>query len=134
MNIDHGLIHKDPSFLSKKPNFKTYTPTIINPNDGGPNYLTMTMQLLLKVDTKLKLNLIDNEGHSMISEYGESNTKETHFMLVESITDRYELNWRVLKKVFNRFRNPSLQFEPWVLVDFDNCLNGNPIVPEEETN
>jgi hypothetical protein len=125
------MIYKESSFLSKKPNFKTYTPTNINPTDGGPEYMPMTMQLLLKIETNLKLNLIDNDGHSMISEYGESGSKETHFMLVESITDRYELNWKVIKKVFNRFRNPSLQFEDWVLVDFDNCLKGNPIVVEE---
>ena len=130
MNKDFGLIHKDPSFLSKKPNFKTYTPTVINPNEGGPTYLPMTMQLSLKIETKLKLNLIDNDGNSMISK-NDIDTKETHFMVVESITDRYELNWRVLKKVFERFRNPSLNFEEWVLVDFDNNLKGNPIITEE---
>ena len=90
----------------------------------------MTMQLSLKIETKLKLNLIDNDGNSMISK-NDIDTKETHFMVVESITDRYELNWRVLKKVFDRFRNPSLNFEEWVLVDFDNNLKGNPIVTEE---
>lgn len=131
MNKDFGIIAKESSFLGSKPNFKTYTPTIINPNDGGPDYMPMTMQLLLKIESKIKLNLIDNDGKSMISEYGESDTKETHFMLVESITDRYELNWRVIKKVFNKFRSPSLKFEEWVLVDFDNCLKGNPLTEEE---
>ena len=61
----------------------------------------------------------------------DEDSKEIHFMLLESVTDRYELNWRVLKKVFNKFRKPDLAFEDWVLVDFDNCLKGNPIVDEE---
>ena len=88
----------------------------------------MNMQILLKVETKLKLNLIDHNGDSMILD---ADSKETHFMLLESTTDRYELSWRVLKKVFNKFRKPSLEFEPWVLVDFDNCLKGNPLIDDE---
>lgn len=118
------MMHKD-SYFTRKPNFKTFTPT--NVDAKAPDYLPMTMQLLLKVESKLKLNLIDNDGNSMISD---PDSKETHFMLVESVTDRYELNWKVIKKVFSKFRNPSLQFEEWVLVDFDNCLKGNPIVDE----
>jgi hypothetical protein len=118
---------KESSF-TKKPNFKTYQPTNAGPD--GPNYMPMNMQLLVRVDSQVKLNLIDSDGNSMISQYGENSSKESHFMLLESITDRYELNWRVIYKVFNKFRNPSLTFEEWVLVDFDNCLKGNPITDE----
>lgn len=109
-----------------KPNFTSYTPTNTDYPDI-PDYLPMTMQILLRVDSKVKLNLIDHEGQSMIQD---AESKESHFMLLESVTDRYELNWRVIKKVFNKFRKPKLEFEDWVLVDFDNCLKGNPIVDQ----
>ena len=126
LNRDLGVVHKTSSFMNK-PNFKSFTPTNTDFPDI-PNYLPMTMQVLVKIESKIKLNLIDHEGESMIQD---SESKEIHFMLLESVTDRYELSWRVLKKIFNKFRKPKLAFEDWVLVDFDNCLKGNPIVDEE---
>jgi hypothetical protein len=60
LNRDLGVIHKTSTFLNK-PNFKSYTPMNTDYPEI-PDYLPMTMQLLLKIESKVKLNLVDHEG------------------------------------------------------------------------
>ena len=57
---------------------------------------------------------------------------EVHFVLFEAVSDRYELGFKVIKKVIMKFWRPSLEFENWVITDFDNALNGNPHIIDDE--
>ena len=93
--------------------------------------MTMNLQLLVEIETNVKLNLIDHNGKPMISDPDE---KEVHLVLFETVTDRYDLGLKVFKQLFNKFWRPTLQFEKWTIVDFDNCLNGNPHTEFEENN
>ena len=83
----------------------------------------MNLQLLVQIETNVKLNLVDNDGKSMVKDEG---SKEIHLVLFESVTDTYVLGWRIIKQAYHKFMNPGLKFDDWVIVDFDNCLNGNP--------
>ena len=71
---------------------------------------------MVEVETNVKLNLIDNNGRSMVTNKEE---KETHLVLFETVTDTYDLSWRIFKDVFNKWRSPKLKFDDWVIVDFD---------------
>lgn len=63
----------------------------------------MVLQLMVKVETNLKLDIIDLEGNSMIQD---KDAKEVHFIQLEAVTDRYEVSWKVFKEVFRAWWNP----------------------------
>ena len=83
--------------------------------------LEMNLQLLVRYETSLKLNLIDSKGEPMIKE-SEKRDREVHFLLLECTTDKYELNWNIFKKIWSNYRKPALKFENWTITDFDDCL------------
>ena len=54
---------------------------------------------------------------------------EIHFALFESEMDQDELNLlKMFKKTVKKMTNPGIKFGPWVMVDFDHYLKGNPLV------
>ena len=59
------------------------------------------LQLLVRFESNLKLNIIDKDGTSMISE-DQIDEKEVHFVKFETVTDRMELGWGVIPKLFKR--------------------------------
>ena len=54
--------------------------------------------------------------------------KEVHFMVIESEVDKFGLTFKeVIKKVKDRIQgNRVMSFDEWTIVDFDDCLKGNP--------
>jgi hypothetical protein len=89
------------------------------------------MTFLLRVETNLKLNAVDFEGHSMIdtSDDMELRKPEVHFLQMESVTNRYPMSISLFWKLIRNFRNKSLVFEDWVITDLDYALKGNPLMP-----
>ena len=95
-----------------------------------PKEMTMNIQFLVRFDTCLKLNLLDENG-AMISKDDEMD-KESHYVLFETVTDRYTVSYKVVGQLMRRFFDKSLKFEEFKIVDFDNCLNGNKPIQEDE--
>ena len=95
--------------------------------------LTLNIQFVMRIETNLKLNLIDYNGNSMIDlqDYWEVRRPEVHFLQMESIVDRQSVSlsiaWRIIKSMFKRPR--TLKFEDWVITDLDYALKGNLIMP-----
>lgn len=109
----------------KDRNFRTYVPSEMTQNQEE---MTMNQQLLVKIKTDVKLNLILDDGKAMIAD---RDSKETHFVLFESVTQRYTIGWGIFRQLWDRMRARDLVFENWVIVDFDNCLNGNKHTAED---
>lgn len=63
--------------------------------------------------------------------------KEVHFLKIEAEVEKFELGLQAITKLFQRVRNKefgmsSLNFQDWTIIDFDNCLKGNPHIYEEK--
>ena len=56
-----GVQRHTSKFLNR-PNYTTYFPASLGERADCPNHMEMQLQLLLKFDTRLKLNLVDNNG------------------------------------------------------------------------
>jgi uncharacterized protein with von Willebrand factor type A (vWA) domain len=59
--------------------------------------MTMNLQLLVRVKSKVKLNLLLDDGSSMVEH---PNKKETHFVLFENVTDRYSMSIKIIKELW----------------------------------
>ena len=60
-----------------------------------------------------------------------SDEPEVHFVKFETITDRWDLGYKMIFQAFRKyFSKPELKFERWYVTDFDNCLKGNPHIKE----
>jgi len=80
-------------FLGKqRPNFQRYQPSAI----ADVEYLPMNLSLTLKVETNIKLNLINNDKKAMIEEEYLS-SPEIHFLLMETVTDKYDMGLKAFK-------------------------------------
>ena len=55
---------------------------------------------MLKIETKLKLNIINEDGSALYSE-DQKDDKEIHYMYVESVSDTYEVGLGVFKKILH---------------------------------
>ena len=83
---------------SYRPNYRIYAlgsgpPP---PNEPVPDFMSLNTQFLLKVETKLKLNLIDKDQNSMVSSEDRGNI-ETHFVLVEGVMERFSMGTGVIR-------------------------------------
>ncbi len=52
--------------------------------------LSLNFELLLRIETNLKLNLIGTDGKSLLTE-DDKDEEEVHFLRVESVTGEYEI-------------------------------------------
>ena len=81
--------------------------------------LTINFEMLLRIETNLKLNLIDKDGKSLISDK-ERYEDEVHFVRFEAICASYELKvstlWRMLKESRSKI---DLEFSNWTITDLD---------------
>ncbi len=76
-----------PSWFRKNvENFDVYMPSIKTLGDE----LTLNFEMLLRIETNLKLNVIDHKGKSFISDQ-EKFEDEVHFVRLEAICASYEL-------------------------------------------
>lgn len=109
--------------LSKKASFfKIYIPKNIREKT-----LPMNIEMVLKITTNLKLNVVDRYGHSMIPEEDHPD-KEIHFVRFESVFNEIEMNFSALMNIKNKLDKSDIQFTGWTITDFDRFLNDNPHV------
>lgn len=126
---------KDPA--NSNSNYGYYRPS--NPL-LTPEKLTQNIQLLLEVKTRLKLDIVDQDGRALLEmQLGEKaeQQEEVHYVLVENVIDEYQmLSWKMLFKPFVNLLKLNKQIhlsmilhslkKGWVITDFDGCLTGNP--------
>ena len=103
--------------------FEVYMPEVKSLGDT----MSLNFEYLIKVESNLKLNLIDKDGKSLIAQ-DEKYDEEIHYMRMESVISTYELRistiFKLLKEAIRG--RPTIDFKEWTLTDFDNHLNGNP--------
>ncbi|CDW82009.1 UNKNOWN [Stylonychia lemnae] len=105
----------------KIPNTDFYMP--LNPTWNET--LGMNLEFQLKIETNLKLNFIDKQGNSLVQNERE---KEVHFMQIESVTEQYPISLKAIPMLFRNYFGKKLEFQEWIITDFDNALNRNPHV------
>lgn len=54
--------------------------------------------------------------------------KEAHFMVIECEVNKFGMTLKdIIQKVKDRFKGiQEMNFDEWTIVDFDDCLKGNP--------
>jgi len=104
------------------------------PNFEQAPYIPLNIQLLFKIETKLKLNLISEDDQSMYPE-SQKQEIEVHYMQIETITEKTNLkapdiSLKGIKDKMYTFlfesRDISEKEQEWIITDFDYCLEGNP--------
>ncbi len=72
--------------------------------------MPFTCEMLIKIETNLKLNLIDLEGRPFIPE-SEWTDDEIHYLKLESIVQNFDVSIsQVFKLLSNFIREPELDF------------------------
>jgi hypothetical protein len=66
----------------------------------------------------------------MIDEQDELD-EEVHYMVIECEAEKFKFTLgvliiRLIKSIFKRRKYTDLDFKEWKIIDFDDCLNGNP--------
>ena len=110
---------------TKKPNFKVFVPADMQWGDE----LEMTIRLLVKITTPIKLNLVNKEGLEMISKE-DADEREVHFVQFEGTHARYKFDFSIIKQLWGMYNMKSWVIHDWKVTDFDYCLKGNPIMRE----
>jgi hypothetical protein len=121
-NATRGVRSFKPLFWNRnKENFE-----IFMPDHKVGDVLTLNFELLIRIETNLKLNVKHRDGTYLINQ--EDHMKdEIHFMRLESVVNSFEIRFSTVFKLLKEiFTKPELKFESWVITDFDNFLNGNP--------
>lgn len=124
-NVGHRRI--DMSQILKNDNaklFKVYVPKGIRGST-----LPMNVEMVLKIKTNLKLNIIDPHGNALIHPDDYSD-EEIHFVRFESVFNEIEMNFSALMNIRNKLNNPDIEFESWTITDFDRFLFDNSHVPK----
>ena len=120
-NTDSRKLNLD--FLLKQSDFfKIYIPKGLKEKT-----LPMNLEIVVKVTTNFKINIIDKYGRPLIAseDYGDN---EIHFVRFESVFNEIELNFSALMNIRNKLRNAEVEFTGWTITDFDRHLNDNPHV------
>jgi hypothetical protein len=66
-------------------NYKIYMPNLFA---RLPGYISLNVSLILRIKSKLKINIVSQEGDQMISTEN-YNKKEVHFMVIESELEKF---------------------------------------------
>eukprot|EP00347_Sterkiella_histriomuscorum_P011480 403372292 len=90
-----------------------------------PSFSTkVNFEFLLRIETAIKLNMINKQGESLISS-DQILDKEIHYMKVATVAKEINFNLKFLKEIFSN-KEMDFSFKDSLITDFDNCLNGNP--------
>jgi hypothetical protein len=91
------------------------------------------MGLYVRLETNIKLNLHTRRGEQLIKE--EDRLKpEVHFLLFEAIQSTLTMKFpQILGEMLRQRLDPGLNLKEWTVSDFDNCLNGNPLIDERDS-
>ncbi len=100
-------------FRKNVENFDLYMPEVKTLGD----HLTLNIEMLLRIETNLKLDLINKNGKSLVTDKDE---EEVHFVKFEAVTASYELQlstiWRMIKESRGKI---DLEFNNWTITDLD---------------
>jgi hypothetical protein len=92
--------------------------------------LTLNFEMLIRIETTLKLNPIYKDGIGLIKDH-EKDDEEVHFVRFESVVQAYEIRMGSILRLFKELiKKPDLQFSNWTITDIDQHLNGNPHIEE----
>jgi hypothetical protein len=120
-------------FMMDLPNMTIYTPS--NPmqamaslfkqkTKGWPMVVDgMTMEIVVKVRTNYKLDLVDPSSPSTLIPTSKSVDDELHFLRFEGFYPTFEFAPETFMKGPGAL--DTLQFRDWTIVDFDDYLKGN---------
>ena len=120
-------------FMMDLPNMTIYTPS--NPmqamapifkqkTKGGPMIIEgATMEILVKVRTNYKLDLVESSTSSSLIPSSKLVDDELHFVRFEGCYPAFEFSPEKLMK--GPLGLDTLQFRDWTIVDFDDFLKGN---------
>ena len=97
---------------------------------GWGDKLSMSMCLLVKITTPIKLNLINTNSQALISQEMVSE-KEVHYVQFEAIHRTYECNFNAIPQLWHASRSNALILKDWTITDFDYYLKGNPIIKDD---
>lgn len=111
--IDSGLFEN-----GAVPNFRMFTTSKLD-------YLTLNvnLQLLVRVESNLKLNIFDNESEERFMKSDQISQNEIHFLLMEGIIGGIEA-----EEITSGHFDTSRHIKDWTVVDIDHFLKGNPHV------
>ena len=91
-------------FAKKQENFDMYMPDIKAYGDKLP----LNFEMLVRIETNLKLDLIDREGKSIVSEQ-DKKEDEVHFIRFESVVSEYDIKFGTVFKLLKELgRHPDL--------------------------
>ena len=107
---------------SKKHHYKVFLPKSLR-----ERVLPMNVEMVVKLTTNLKLDVIDKNGYSMINTEDHSDD-EIHYLRFESVYNEIELNPSALLNIRNKLNNSDVNFTGWTITDIDRYLNDNPHV------
>ena len=94
---------------TKRKNYQAYVPAFVSWGDT----LKMHMSLTMRVETNVKLNLINNDGKSLIDLEDDDavQANEIHYIRMEGIHCEYTVGWQVFSQIWKQFRNRAGFFE-----------------------
>lgn len=125
-NKARGVQRRKSMLMKEKENFEVYMPEIKSLGD----FLPMNFEMLIRIESNLKLNPIGRKGESLIPKE-ELEQEEVHFLRFESTVQTFEISFSTIFKLFKDIaKTPDLKFSDWTLTDIDVHLNGNPHVQE----
>ena len=93
--------------------------------------MDVNFRICVKITTDIKLNMINNEGESLIQldNVLEKKSKEVHYIQLEGTQLSYPLSWSMIWQMFKQSRKSHLEVRDWIITDFDHNLLGNPLIP-----
>lgn len=89
--------------------------------------IPLSLAMILKVKTNLKLNVVDKDRKGMI-DYDDYGDEEVHFIRFESTFKEIEFSFQGFKETMRILKEGDFEFEDWIISDFDHRLSGNPFI------
>lgn len=102
-------------------NFKIYS----NKNVFANKTIPVNMELVVKVTTNYKLNVVDAKGQMLIPSQDHAD-EEIHFVRFESLVEEFTLSMSSISDLRKRLQKGNIEFKGWTITDFDRYLFDNP--------
>jgi len=97
--------------------------------------MSINLELILRVETTLKLNMIDGEGVEYLDESDVPglDEREIHFIRMEGIVKELNMDLgptQIFALKESIIPSPDREISDWIITDFDDHLLGNPHMVE----
>ena len=134
IEIDRDTNHDKGLHKLRKVGGKEDFLAIIPLKIGYGDKLKTLLQFDLRIETAMKLNLIDAHGNHLIKKEDREDV-EVHHMRFECVTRTLTVDYTMFTNILGMLfrKTDTLEFADWTLVDLDDSLQGNmPIAPIED--